>query len=65
MCLLYFKGGVMGIEELLEKLESVANFINGMRFDPRIPSDIKEALACKSQEIYEVVEDCLNDNRRN
>lgn len=48
-------------EELLEKLESVANFINGMRFDPRIPNDIKQALSERSQEIYDLVEDCLNE----
>ena len=48
-------------EELLEKLESVANFMNGMRFDPRIPVDVKQALCEKSQEIYDLVEDCLNE----
>lgn len=52
----------MEYEELLEKLNSVANFINGMRFDPRIPSDVKQALCEKSQEIYDFVEDCQNDH---
>ncbi|WP_171497487.1 hypothetical protein [Acinetobacter bereziniae] len=31
-------------EELLEALESVANFMRGMGMDPRIPHDTKEAL---------------------
>lgn len=52
----------MNIEELLEKLESCANFINGMRFDPRIPVDVKQALCEKSQEIYDFVEDVRNDD---
>ena len=49
-------------EELLEKLESVANFMNGMRFDPRVPFDIKQALCEKSQEIYDFIEDAQNDH---
>lgn len=52
----------MNIEELLEKLESCANFMNGMRFDPRIPVDVKQALCEKSQEIYDFVEDAQNDD---
>lgn len=52
----------MDIEELLEKLESCANFMNGMRFDPRIPTDVKKALYEKSQEIYDFVEDMQNDD---
>lgn len=51
----------MDIEELLEKLESCANFMNGMRFDPRIPTDVKQALCEKSQEIYDFVEDAQSD----
>ena len=51
----------MDIEEMLEELESCANFMNGMRFDPRIPVDVKQALCEKSQEIYDLVEDCLNE----
>ena len=52
----------MNIEELLEKLESAANFINGMRFDPRIPSDVKQALCEKSQELYDFIEDAQDDH---
>ena len=52
----------MSIEEMLEKLESCANFMNGMRFDPRIPVDVKQALCEKSQEIYDFVEDAQNDD---
>ena len=33
----------MSNEELLEQLESVANFMRGMQFDPHIPVDTKEA----------------------
>ena len=52
----------MDIEDLLEKTESAANFINGMRFDPRIPNDVKQALCEKSQELYDFVEDAQNDD---
>ncbi|AJF82914.1 hypothetical protein [Acinetobacter baumannii] len=43
-------------EELLEQLESVANFMRGMQFDPRIPVDTKEALNNRVQRIDEIVE---------
>ena len=36
-------------------------YLNGMRFDPRIPTDVKQALCEKSQEIYDFVEDAQND----
>lgn len=52
----------MTTEELLAKLESCANFMNGMRFDPRIPADVKQALCEKSQEIYDFVEDAQSDH---
>lgn len=52
----------MNNEELLEKLESAANFINGMRFDPRIPNDVKQALCEKSQELYDFIEDAQDDH---
>lgn len=52
----------MNNEELLEKLESAANFINGMRFDPRIPNDAKQALCEKSQELYDFIEDAQDDH---
>ena len=53
----------MKTEELLEKLESMANFMNGMRFDPRIPIDAKQALCEKSQELYEFIEDSQNETK--
>jgi len=46
----------MNNEELLEQLESVANFMRGMQFDPRIPQDVKEALSYRAQEIDELVD---------
>ncbi len=53
-----FKRGRVKInnEELLEQLESVANFMRGMQFDPRIPADTKEALNNRVQRIDEIVE---------
>ena len=51
----------MGNEELLEQLESVANFMRGMQFDPRIPTDTKEALLERAQEIDELVEQHLEE----
>ena len=51
----------MGNEELLEQLESVANFMRGMQFDPRIPADTKEALLERAQEIDELVEQRLEE----
>lgn len=46
----------MDDQELLEQLESVANFMRGMRFDPRIPQDVKEALSYRVQEIDELID---------
>ncbi|MDH1005698.1 hypothetical protein [Acinetobacter junii] len=46
----------MDNEELLEQLESVANFMRGMQFDPRIPQDVKEALSYRVQEIDELID---------
>lgn len=51
----------MSNEELLEKLESTANFMRGMQFDPRIPADTKEALLERAQEIDELVEQHLEE----
>ncbi|KQG36980.1 hypothetical protein APC39_15450 [Acinetobacter pittii] len=56
------KGRVkMNNEELLEQLESVANFMRGMQFDPRIPADTKEALNNRVQRIDEIVEKSQED----
>ncbi|MEI1732880.1 hypothetical protein V8P92_02045 [Acinetobacter baumannii] len=51
----------MNNEELLEQLESVANFMRGMQFDPRIPVDTKEALNNRVQRIDEIVEKYLEN----
>ena len=51
----------MSNEELLKQLESVANFMRGMQFDPRIPTDTKEALLERAQEIDAVVEKHLEE----
>lgn len=51
----------MSNEKLLEQLESVANFMRGMQFDPRIPADTKEALLERAQEIDELVEQHLEE----
>ncbi|MFW1826674.1 hypothetical protein [Acinetobacter sp. ULE_I092] len=53
----------MNNEELLEALESVANFMRGMGLDPRIPYDTKEALKERASDIDELVGKYLeNDN---
>ena len=46
----------MSNEELLEQLESVANFMRGMQFDVRIPADAREALRDRAMEIDDIVE---------
>ncbi|MFC2994686.1 hypothetical protein ACFODO_05225 [Acinetobacter sichuanensis] len=48
-------------EELLEALESAANFMRGMQFDPRLPVDMKSALIEKAVEIDDLVEKHLSD----
>ena len=45
----------MNNEELLEALESVANFMRGMGLDPRIPYDTKEALKERASNIDDLV----------
>ena len=50
----------MNPEKLLEQLESTANFMRGMCFDPRIPNDTKEALQERAQAIDEVVQKHLD-----
>lgn len=48
-------------EELLEALESVANFMRGMGLDPRIPHDTKEALKERASGIDKLVQKYLED----
>lgn len=53
----------MNNDELLEALESVANFMRGMGLDPRIPHDTKEALKERASDIDDLVGKYLeNDN---
>ena len=42
-------------EELLEAMEGVANFMRGMAFDTRIPSEAKEALHSQSEVLDKLV----------
>ncbi|MFW1767145.1 hypothetical protein ACG9X2_17050 [Acinetobacter bereziniae] len=48
-------------EELLEALESVANFMRGMGLDPRIPYDTKEALRERASDVDKLVQKYLED----
>lgn len=48
-------------EELLQKLESTANFMRGMQFDLRIPSDTRWALLKRAEEIDKLVQENLED----
>lgn len=41
----------MEIKSPIQQLESVANFMRGMQFDPIIPKSVKEALACRVSDI--------------
>ncbi|MFU8927544.1 hypothetical protein [Acinetobacter puyangensis] len=49
----------MDNEELLEALESVANFMRGMQFDPRIPNDTKQALIERASTLDKLVQKYL------
>lgn len=43
-------------EELLQGLESAANFIRGASLDPRIPGDVRSAFIARAREIEAVCE---------
>ena len=45
----------MNHEELLEQIESAANFMRGMQFDLRLPSDAREALRERAMELDDFV----------
>ncbi|MCB8769521.1 hypothetical protein [Acinetobacter soli] len=49
-------------EELLEQLESVANFMRGMQFDTRLPGDAREALRDRAIDLDDFVENYSNKN---
>jgi len=46
-------------EEVLQMLESAANFMRGMQFDPSIGQEQKQALASKASDIDKVIEKYL------
>jgi hypothetical protein len=46
-------------ETLLSALESAANFLRGMCFDPRLHSEIPSACIAKATEIDDIVADFL------
>ena len=48
-------------EELLQALESAANFLRGMSFDPRLVGDIPSACIAKATELDAIVEKHLED----
>ncbi|HCJ6489238.1 TPA: hypothetical protein NU789_000139 [Acinetobacter baumannii] len=52
----------MNNDELLEQLGSVANFMRGMQFDPRIPADTKQALIERAETIDELVQKHLDED---
>lgn len=51
----------MNNEDLLEQLESSANFMRGMQFDLRLPSDAREALRERAIELDDFVENYSNE----
>ena len=53
----YFKSK----EDLIEKLESTANFMRGMRFDPRLHHEIRDAITERVAEIDLFIEQYMDD----
>ena len=51
----------MSHEELLEQIESAANFMRGMQFDLRLPSDAREALRERAMELDDFVGNYSNE----
>lgn len=52
----------MNEEEILAKLQSTANFMRGMCFDPRLHPEIKEAILNRVAKIDEFVEVAIDGN---
>ena len=48
-------------EDLIEKLESTANFMRGMRFDPRLHHEIRDAITERVAEIDLFIEQYMDD----
>jgi len=42
------------IDELVEQLESEANFMRGMQFDLQVPRNVREALKGRAEEIDKI-----------
>lgn len=51
----------MSNEQLIEKLESTANFMRGMCFDPRLHHEIREAIRERVSDIDDFVQAVLDD----
>lgn len=51
----------MNPDDLIEKLESTANFMRGMCFDPRLHHEIKEAITERVAEIDSFVKEYMDD----
>lgn len=49
-------------DDLIEKLESTANFLRGVCFDPKLHPEIKEAILSRVSDIDEFVESIVNGN---
>ena len=52
----------MSHEELLEQIESAANFVRGIQFDQRLLNDAREALRERAMELDDFVENYSNEN---
>ena len=52
----------MSHEELLEQIESAANFVWGIQFDQRLLIDAREALRERAMELDDFVENYSNEN---
>ena len=48
-------------DDLIEKLESTANFMRGMCFDPRLNHEIKDAIKNRVNEIDDFLEKYMED----
>ncbi|MEG2263266.1 MAG: hypothetical protein RSC68_02730 [Acinetobacter sp.] len=52
----------MSHEELLEQIESAANFVRGIQFDQRLLNDAREALRERAMELDDFVDNYSNEN---
>lgn len=44
------------MDEIIEKLEEIANYLRGMCFDPRLPAEFKGYITEKVAELDEITE---------